>query len=237
MAGTWYLHPLTLSYDTHRPGLLAASDAWISPPSPPRCPRRGRWSSHSSRGTLLEREEMGGTVAVISAPAGISRHVIMGMRLALVLILSSCSDTEGLHTDAAGEIADVPEITDVPEDETGGEASGPCPDGITCYADHPCESRSICEGSDRAVECVSGGCEEACGTPCCSGATCEGPTGRSDFCDEGEICMERSWYESATGGVEASCRPLPSDGSTDVVDDSGWRVPSVPSNCEWGAGP
>lgn len=161
----------------------------------------------------------------------------MALSLTMSILFAACSGS-GAH-DPDGDAQDVPpdmtdagvDVQDVQTERADTDSDSPCQEW--CHADFPCVSASICDGHTRVMGCETIGCEESCGTPCCDGASCRGPLDIGVVCADGEICMERFWHEIP--GVEAACRPLPSDASTDAEDDEGWRIPTSPSTCQSGA--
>jgi hypothetical protein len=92
--------------------------------------------------------------------------------------------------------------------EAGGaiETGGPevCT-GIVCNVDFPCppdRPSSCARGNPKSiVNYVTVGCAEVCGTPCCSGATCQG---RSQDCPSGTACAYPSPPTTALG-AKAQC--------------------------------
>ena len=110
-------------------------------------------------------------------------------------------------------------------------------EAITCLVDFPCWHHSYCASATQVQVCRTIWCEEACGTPCCSGGMCS--TEATIDCTGDTVCWERH----DPGGIRprrtAECRPRPADppppphagggdGDEDVEADDGGTADGSP---------
>jgi hypothetical protein len=123
---------------------------------------------------------------------------------------SEAGDTRG--TRGPSEAGDAKETGGTSEAGTAREAGGAIETGgpevctgFICNVDFPCpadQPPSCARGNPKSiVNYVTVGCEEICGTPCCSGAQCQG---RSQDCPSGRACAYPSPPTSASG-AKAEC--------------------------------
>lgn len=95
----------------------------------------------------------------------------MRRRLALLLslLIGCAADTQDLSPTPSTEDASV-------EDQGPADTrpTDSCLGGPLCTVDFPCRGSSMCASERSLQTCRTVPCEEACGTPCCSGGGCNG---------------------------------------------------------------
>ena len=165
---------------------------------------------------------------------------------------TAASKETGDTGDAAGasETGDAKETgatAEVGAGEAGSKPDTGAPEVCTsyCNVDFPCSADRVpacARGNPKAiVNYVTVGCEEICGTPCCSGAQCQG---RSQDCPAGTACAYPSPPTTALG-AKAECfdeartcggadnKPCPSGQYCEHMETlcSGSNCPSSTSAC------
>jgi len=134
--------------------------------------------------------------------------------LLVMLLAGACDPSDEERDDGMTEDAGGDEASD---DDVG------CSE-ILCWADFPCTNNSYCASDTQLRPCRTIPCEEYCGTPCCSGASCDEDLPAVE-CTGDTVCWELhepGYYTLRT----AECRPRPTepppvDGGGDVGEDDG----------------
>lgn len=127
----------------------------------------------------------------------------------------------------AGCSADTDELPnprlDAPMEDAG--QTDDCSGGPVCFVDFPCRGATMCASDDSVQDCRTVPCEEACGTPCCSGAGCA-PL-EITTCRAGTSCYQNvATLEASYGQVEARCL------TSSMAASLGWVAPT--GSAGWG---
>jgi hypothetical protein len=103
-----------------------------------------------------------------------------------------------------------------------------------CFADFPCRNGpngspgAVCASATVVWRCETIPCAVVCGTPCCSGASCD--RGETTPCPQGLVCFEAQADAGAYYAAPfAECKP-PRDAGADA-DYAGWIEGTGGSYC------